>query len=210
MPEDTRTRCFGSPDDPLMMSYHDNEWGVPVHDDRKQFEFLCLESMQSGLSWKTILDKRENFRIAFSNFDPVKVSAYTEADIERLMSDAGIVRNRRKIEAIVNNAHRFLEVQKEFGSFDRYIWQFTGYETLRRDHEHIPAQTPESEALAKDLRARGFKFMGPIVVYSHMQATGQVNDHHPTCFRAPNSRDKDCPTLSLSYVPTLRSYGHLR
>ena len=119
MPDDTRTRCFGSPDDPLMMSYHDNEWGIPVHDDRKQFEFLCLESMQSGLSWKTILDKRENFRKAFSSFDPVKVAAYTEADIERLMSDAGIVRNRRKIEAIVNNARRFLEVQKEFGSFDQ-------------------------------------------------------------------------------------------
>ena len=110
MPDDTRTRCFGSPEDPLMMSYHDNEWGVPVHDDRKQFEFLCLESMQSGLSWKTILDKRENFRKAFSSFDPVKVAAYTDADIERLMSDAGIVRNRRKIEAIVNNAQRFLEV----------------------------------------------------------------------------------------------------
>ena len=189
MPDDNRTRCFGSPDDPLMMSYHDNEWGIPVHDDLKQFEFLCLESMQSGLSWKTILDKRENFRKAFSNFDPVKVAAYTEADIERLMSDAGIVRNRRKIEAIVNNARRFLEVQKEFGSFDRYIWQFTGHETLRRDHEQAPAQTPESEALAKDLRARGFKFMGPIVVYSYMQATGQVNDHHPMCFRAPEQEN---------------------
>ena len=138
MPDDTRTRCFGSPDDPLMMSYHDNEWGIPVHDDRKQFEFLCLESMQSGLSWKTILDKRENFRKAFSSFDPDKVAAYTDADIERLMSDAGIVRNRRKIEAIVNNAQRFLEVQKEFGSFDRYIWQFTGHETLRRDYEASP------------------------------------------------------------------------
>ena len=187
MPDDNLTRCFGSPDDPLMMSYHDNEWGIPVHDDRKQFEFLCLESMQSGLSWKTILDKRENFRKAFSNFDPVKVADYTDADIERLMSDAGIVRNRRKIEAIVNNAQRFLEVQKEFGSFDNYIWQFTGHGTLRRDYEQVPAQTPESEALSKDLRARDFKFMGPIVVYSHMQATGQVNDHHSTCFRAPQS-----------------------
>ena len=185
MPEDTRIRCFGSPDDTLMMSYHDNEWGIPVHDDRTQFEFLCLESMQSGLSWKTILDKRENFRKAFHNFDPVKVAAYTDADVERLMADPGIVRNRRKIEAIVNNARRFLEVQREFGSFDRYIWQFTGHETLRRDHANPPPQTPESEALSKDLRARGFKFMGPVVVYSHMQATGQVNDHHPTCFRAP-------------------------
>ena len=185
MPDDNLTRCFGSPDDPLMMSYHDNEWGAPVHDDRKQFEFLCLESMQSGLSWKTILDKRENFRKAFANFDPVKVAAYTDADIERLMTDAGIVRNRRKIEAIVNNAQRFLEVQKEFGSFDNYIWQFTDNKVLRRDYDEVPAQTPESETLSKDLKARGFKFMGPIVVYSHMQATGQVNDHDPTCFRSP-------------------------
>ena len=185
MPDDNLTRCFGGPDDPLMMSYHDHEWGVPVHDDQKQFEFLCLESMQSGLSWKTILDKRENFRKAFDNFDPAKVAAYTDADIQRLMSDAGIVRNRRKIEAIVNNARRFLEVQQEFGAFARYIWAFTGDATLRRDHRNPPPQTPESEALSKDLRARGFKFMGPIVVYSHMQATGQVNDHHPTCHRAP-------------------------
>ena len=149
MPDDNPTRCFGSPDDPLMMSYHDNEWGVPVHDDRKQFEFLCLESMQSGLSWKTILDKRENFRKAFSSFDPEKVAACTDADITRLMSDAGIVRNRRKIEAIVNNARRFLEVQKEFGSFDHYIWQFTGHETLRRDHEHMPARPPSPRPLPR-------------------------------------------------------------
>ena len=185
MPDQDLPRCFGSPDDPLMMSYHDNEWGIPFHDDRKQFEFLCLESMQSGLSWKTILDKRENFRKAFANFDPAKVAAYTEADIERLMTDAGIIRNRRKIEAIINNARRFLEVQKEFGSFDAYIWQFTDNKVLRRDYEEVPAQTPESVTLSKDLKARGFKFMGPIVVYSHMQATGQVNDHDPTCFRAP-------------------------
>ena len=161
MPDDNLTRCFGSPDDPLMMSYHDNEWGIPVHDDRKQFEFLCLESMQSGLSWKTILDKRENFRKAFSNFDPEKVAAYTDADIERLMSDAGIVRNRRKIEAIVNNAQRFLEVQKEFGSFDHYIWQFTGHETLRRDYEQVPAQTPESEALVQRPPCTGLQVHGP-------------------------------------------------
>ena len=185
MPNHQQTRCFGSPDDLLMMSYHDNEWGVPFHNDQKQFEFLCLESMQAGLSWKTILDKRENFRKAFANFDPEKVAAFKDADVQRLMSDAGIIRNRRKIEATINNARRFLEIQKEFGSFDAYIWQFTGNKVLRRDHETMPAQTPESEALSKDLKARGFKFMGPIVVYSHMQATGQVNDHHPTCFRAP-------------------------
>lgn len=185
MPDQNLTRCFGSPEDPLMMSYHDKEWGIPFHDDQKQFEFLCLESMQAGLSWKTILDKRENFRKAFANFDPEKVAAFTDADVQRLMSDAGIIRNRRKIEATINNARQFLEIQKEFGSFDNYIWGFTDHKTLRRDHETMPAQTPESEALSKDLKSRGFKFMGPIVVYSHMQATGQVNDHHPTCFRAP-------------------------
>ena len=185
MPDQNLTRCFGAPDDSLMTSYHDNEWGIPFHDDQKQFEFLCLESMQAGLSWKTILDKRENFRKAFANFDPVKVAAFTDADTERLMSDAGIIRNRRKIEATINNAQRFLEIQKEFGSFDNYIWGFTDNKVLRRDYEEVPAQTPESEALSKDLKSRGFKFMGPIVVYSHMQATGQVNDHHPTCFRAP-------------------------
>ena len=189
MPGQDLTRCFGSPDDPLMMSYHDNEWGIPFHDDRKQFEFLCLESMQAGLSWKTILDKRENFRKAFANFDPVKVAAFTDTDVQRLMSDAGIIRNRRKIEATINNAQRFLEIQKEFGSFDNYIWGFTDHKILRRDYETMPAQTPESEALSKDLKSRGFKFMGPIVVYSHMQATGQVNDHHPTCFRAPKLED---------------------
>ena len=161
MPDDNRTRCFGSPDDPLMMSYHDNEWGIPVHDDLKQFEFLCLESMQSGLSWKTILDKRENFRKAFSNFDPVKVAAYTEADIERLMSDAGIVRNRRKIEAIVNNARRFLEVQKEFGSFDRYIWQFTGHETLRRDYEQSPRPDPRIRGPVQRPPRPGLQVHGP-------------------------------------------------
>ena len=161
MPNDQQTRCFGSPDDPLMMSYHDNEWGIPFHDDQKQFEFLCLESMQSGLSWKTILDKRENFRKAFANFDPEKVAAYTDADIQRLLSDAGIIRNRRKIEAIINNARRFLEVQREFGSFDTYIWQFTGNKVLRRDHETMPAQTPESEALSKDLKGPGLQIHGP-------------------------------------------------
>ena len=187
MPDDNPTRCFGSPDDPLMMSYHDNEWGIPVHDDRKQFEFLCLESMQSGLSWKTILDKRENFRNAFANFDPDKVAAYTDADIERLMGptqESSATGARSRPSSTTPDAS--LRSRRNSVPSPNYIWQFTGHETLRRDYEQVPAQTPESEALVQGPKeARGFKFMGPIVVYSHMQATGQVNDHHPTCFRAP-------------------------
>ena len=189
MAEDSITRCFGTTEDPLMMSYHDNEWGVPLHDDQMQFEFLCLESMQAGLSWQTILRKRENFRKAFDSFDPVKVAAYTDADRERLLADPGIVRNRLKIDSLINNAQRFLEVQKEFGTFDKYIWQFTGHKTLRMPGEvtwdQVPAQTPQSEAMSKDLRARGFKFVGPTICYAHMQAVGMVNDHDSSCFRAP-------------------------
>ena len=184
------TRCFGGLEDPLMMRYHDEEWGVPVHDDRLQFEFLCLEGVQAGLSWQTILRKRENFRKAFHNFDPAKVSNYDDSDRERLLADAGIVRNRAKIDAIINNAQRFLEVQKEFGTFDRYMWQFTGHKTLRKPGvltwEGVPATTPESEAMSKDLKKRGFRFVGPTICYAHMQAVGMVNDHVTGCFRAPN------------------------
>ncbi len=189
MVESQKSRCFGGPDDPLMMRYHDEEWGVPVHDDRLMFEFLALEGAQAGLSWQTILRKRDNFQKAFDNFDLVKVAAYTDADRKRLLADAGIVRNRAKIDAIINNAQRFLEVQKEFGSFDRYIWQFTGHKTLRRPgpltYENLPAQTPESEAMSKDLKKRGFRFVGPTICYAHMQAVGMVNDHLTDCFRAP-------------------------
>ncbi|MFC1729215.1 DNA-3-methyladenine glycosylase I [candidate division KSB1 bacterium] len=182
-----KKRCDWVPlDDPLYVKYHDKEWGVPVHDDRKIFEFLLLEAMQAGLSWRTILVKRDNFRRAFRDFDPEIVAAFDEIDIERLMSDAGIIRNRAKINASVNNAHRFLEVQGEFGSFDAYIWRFVGNNPIRnrfQTHKEIPASTPESDALSADLKKRGFKFLGPTTVYAHMQAAGMVNDHTTGCFR---------------------------
>ena len=187
--ERQKTRCFGGPNDPLMTSYHDEEWGVPVHDDRLLFEFLALEGAQAGLSWQTILRKRESFREAFDDFNPEKIATYAEADRTRLLANDGIVRNRLKIEAIINNAQRFLEVQKEFGAFDRYIWQFTDYKTLRTPgvltFENMPAKTAESEAMSKDLRARGFRFVGPTICYALMQAIGMVNDHVTDCFRAP-------------------------
>ena len=187
--ETQRTRCFGGPGDPLMTRYHDEEWGIPVHDDRLMFDILALESAQAGLSWQTILNKRENFRKAFDNFDTVKVAAYTDDDRKRLLADQGIVRNRAKIDAIINNARRILEVQKEFGSFDQYIWRFTGHQTLRRHGsitwEDLPTQTPESEAMSRDLKSRGFRFVGPTICYAHMQAVGMVNDHITGCFRAP-------------------------
>ena len=189
MMETQVVRCFGGIQDPLMIRYHDEEWGVPVHDDRLMFEFLALEGFQAGLSWQTILRKRESFRKAFDDFDPVKVAAYTDEDRKRLLADPGIVRNRAKIDAIINNARRFLEVQKEFGSFDRYIWRFTNHKTLRRPGpitmEHMPAKTPESEAMSADLKSRGFKFVGPTICYAHMQAVGMVNDHITQCFRSP-------------------------
>ncbi|MCJ7587271.1 MAG: DNA-3-methyladenine glycosylase I [Candidatus Aminicenantes bacterium] len=181
-----RERCWGAGDDVLMRDYHDREWGVPLHDDRRIFEFLILEGMQAGLSWRTILHKRENFRRAFRNFDPVKVARFTTRDVRRLMADAGIIRNRLKILAAINNALRFLEVRKEFGSFDAYIWSFVGGRPIRnrlRSFKEMPARTPLSDLINKDLKARGFKFVGSTVVYAHMQATGMVNDHLVTCFR---------------------------
>ncbi|MFQ5933944.1 MAG: DNA-3-methyladenine glycosylase I [Dehalococcoidia bacterium] len=172
-----------------MMRYHDEEWGVPVHDDRHLFELLALEGAQAGLSWQTILRKRENFRKAFDNFDPVKVSNYDDSDRERLLADAGIVRNRLKIDAIISNAQRFLEVQKEFGTFDKYIWRFTDYKTLRAPGPvtwgNVPATTPESDAMSKDLKKRGFRFIGSTICYAFMQSMGMVNDHLSICFRAP-------------------------
>jgi len=185
-PKDTRKRCWGELEDRLMRDYHDREWGTPLHDDRKIFEFLILEGMQAGLSWKLVLDKRENFRRAFRGFDPAKVARFTARDVRRLLGDAGIIRNRLKIQGAINNAKRFLEVQKEFGTFDRYIWRFVGGEPLRnklRSFAEMPARTPLSDIVSKDLKARGFKFVGSTVVYSHMQATGMVNDHLVTCFR---------------------------
>ncbi len=169
-----------------MRDYHDFEWGRPLYDDRKIFEFLVLEGMQAGLSWKTVLDKRENFRRAFSGFDPVKVAAFGARDVRRLLGDTGIIRNRLKIMGAINNAKRFLEVQKEFGSFGRYIWGFVGGKPISgrlKSFADMPAKTPLSEAISKDLKARGFQFVGPTVIYSHMQATGMVNDHLVTCYR---------------------------
>jgi DNA-3-methyladenine glycosylase I len=185
-PETRRRRCWGDAGSALMCEYHDREWGTPLHDDRKLFEFLILEGMQAGLSWKLILDKRENFRQAFRGFDPVKVARFTARDVGRLLGDAGIIRNRLKILGAINNARRFLETQQEFGTFDRYIWGFVGGRPLcsgLRSFAEMPARTPLSDAISKDLKARGFKFVGSTVVYSHMQATGMVNDHLVTCFR---------------------------
>jgi DNA-3-methyladenine glycosylase I len=173
-----------------MRDYHDREWGTPLHDDRKIFEFLILEGMQAGLSWKLVLDKRENFRRAFRDFDPDKVARFTARDVRRLLGDAGIIRNRLKILGAINNAQRFLEVQREFGTFDRYIWGFVGGKPLcsgLRSFAEMPAKTPLSDAISGDLKTRGFKFVGSTVVYSHMQATGMVNDHLVTCFRYPGS-----------------------
>ncbi|MFB3092276.1 MAG: DNA-3-methyladenine glycosylase I [Dehalococcoidia bacterium] len=189
MKDQEKTRCFGGPEDPLMMRYHDEEWGIPVHDDCLLFEFLALEGAQAGLSWQTILRKRENYRAAFDGFDPAKIAAYGETDRRRLLANAGIVRNRLKIDATINNAQRLLEVQKEYGSFDRYIWQFTGNQTIRRPGvltmDNLPAKTAESEAMSKDLKRRGFRFVGPTICYAFMQAVGMVNDHITDCFRAP-------------------------
>ncbi len=179
-------RCWGDIESALMRDYHDREWGTPLHDDRKLFEFLILEGMQAGLSWKLVLDKRENFRRAFRGFDPAKVAKFTARDVRRLLGDAGIIRNRLKILGAINNAKRFLEVQKEFGTFDRYIWDFVGGKPVSsklRSFADMPARTPLSDIISRDLKERGFKFVGSTVVYSHMQATGMVNDHLVTCYR---------------------------
>jgi DNA-3-methyladenine glycosylase I len=179
-------RCAWPSDNELMIQYHDTEWGVPLHDDRKLFEFLILEGMQAGLSWQIILNKRAAFRQAFDRFNPRKVARYTEQDVKRLLANAGIIRNRLKINAAINNARRFLEVQKEFGSFDRYIWQFVdGQPIVNRfkSLQEIPAKTELSDTISKDLQQRGFKFVGSTIVYAHMQATGMVNDHTIDCFR---------------------------
>ena len=181
-----RWRCWGEVEDKLMRDYHDREWGTPVHDDRKMFEFLVLEGFQAGLNWMMILRKREAFRKAFKNFDPEKVAKFTARDVERLLRDPGIVRNRLKIESVIANARHFLEVQEEFGSFDRYIWGFVGGRPVQsrlRSFAEMPARTPLSDRISQDLRARGFKFVGSTIVYSHLQATGLVNDHLVRCFR---------------------------
>ena len=170
-----------------MTAYHDHEWGAPIHDDRRLFEYLILDGFQAGLSWRTILYKREAFRHAFDGFDPGRVAGYGAAERRRLLNDAGIVRNRQKVDAAIRNAAAFLGIQKEFGSFDRYLWRFTGRRTLRgraaRRWEDVPTTCPEAEALSADLRERGFSFVGPTIIYAFMQAVGMVDDHMIGCFK---------------------------
>jgi DNA-3-methyladenine glycosylase I len=186
-------RCDWANRSELEQSYHDNEWGVEVHDDRTLFEFLVLEGAQAGLSWSTILRKREGYRRAFDNFDARKISKYSESNVSRLLTNSEIIRNRLKINAAITNARAFLQVQKEFGSFDRYIWQFVNGKPIQnswRKMTDIPSSTPESDAMSKDLQKRGFKFIGPTICYAFMQAVGMVNDHVVDCFRYKELKNK--------------------
>jgi DNA-3-methyladenine glycosylase I len=182
-----KKRCpWVNMNDPLMLAYHDEEWGVPVHDDRKMFEFIVLEGAQAGLSWSTVLNKRENYRRAFAGFDPTRVARFDGKKVEKLLSDPGIIRNRRKIESTVSNARAFLDVQSEFGSFDSYIWSFVGGRPIHnrwKSLSQIPVTSPVAQTLSADLVKRGFRFLGPVICYSHMQAVGMVNDHLVDCFR---------------------------
>lgn len=182
-----KTRCAWVPaDNELYIKYHDEEWGVPVHDDKTWFEFLVLESAQAGLSWLTILKRREGYRAAFANFDPAKVATFTEEKIQELLHDERIIRNQAKIRVTVNNAQKFLEIQKEFGTFDDYMWQWVDGKPIvnaRKTIAEVPAVTPLAEKISKDLKKRGFKFLGPTIIYAHMQATGLVNDHTIGCWR---------------------------
>jgi DNA-3-methyladenine glycosylase I len=181
-----KTRCPWCGDDPLYRQYHDTEWGVPVHDDTKLFEFIMLEGAQAGLSWITILRKREAYRRAFADFDVERVARFGASDVQRLMADAGIVRNRLKIESAIGNARAFIEVQESHGSFDRYIWDWVDGRPIVntfKSMSEVPALTPLSEKLSKDLKKHGFRFVGPTIVYAHMQATGMVNDHLVGCYR---------------------------
>jgi len=179
-------RCSWCGNDELYIKYHDEEWGVPVFDDRKQFEFLVLESAQAGLSWITILRKREKYRKAYDDFDPVSVANYGEEKVQELMRNEGIVRNEKKIRASINNAKRFLEIQKEFGSFCNYIWGFVDHKPVINNWKSVldlPAKTELAERISRDMKKRGFQFLGPVIIYSHLQATGLVNDHVVDCFR---------------------------
>src|SRR5438477_3298252 len=188
---DARRRCPWCLGSAQYLRYHDEEWGVPVHDDRRLFEFLILEGAQAGLSWSTILGKRGNYRRAFARFDPAKVARFGAREVNRLMADAGIVRNRLKIESAIGNARAFLEVRRAFGSFDAYLWGFVDgrpLQTRRRSMKQVPARTPVSDALSKDLKRRGFRFVGSTIVYAFMQAVGMVNDHLTSCFRRAQLR----------------------
>lgn len=189
----TLVRCTWCGSDPLYVAYHDEEWGVPVHDDRRLFEMLILESAQAGLSWITILRKRENYRAAFDGFDPVRVAAYKARDVRRLLADPGIVRNRLKIEAAIRNARGALEIQEEFGSLDDYLWRYVDHAPVQNAHEslsEIPARTARSDAMSKDLKKRGFNFVGSTICYAFMQAVGMVNDHVVGCHRYRALRGK--------------------
>lgn len=184
------------PNDPLFEAYHDEEWGVPVHNDRVIYEFLVLETFQAGLSWRTILHKRKNFRKAFAQFDEKKIARFTSRDVNRLMKDAGIIRNKQKILAAINNAKQFMEIQKEFGSFSTYMWSWVNKRQIvhkPKKTTDIPVHTPEAVAWSKDLKKRGFQFLGPTVVYAHMQATGMVNDHLTTCFVRTRTTKHELP-----------------
>lgn len=179
-------RCTWCIKHQIETDYHDNEWGVPVRDDQKHFEFILLDGFQAGLSWLTILNKRENFRKAFSNFDYKKVAKFSPKKCEKLLENPGIIRNKLKVKAAVTNAIAFMEIQKEFGSFDAFIWQFTNFKTIQNkwtDREQVPASTPESDAMSKALKKRGFKFVGSTICYAYMQAAGMVNDHTVDCFK---------------------------
>ncbi|MCF3944840.1 DNA-3-methyladenine glycosylase I [Oceanobacillus alkalisoli] len=179
------TRCSWVTDEPIYIVYHDEEWGRPVHDDRKFFEMITLEGAQAGLSWITILKRRENYRKAFDDFNVERISRYSESKIEELLQDAGIIRNRKKIESVIRNAQAFLRIQEEFGSFNAYIWQFVGGKPIVNHwdkQEDVPTKTKESEAMSKELKKRGFTFVGPTILYAFMQATGMVNDHTKECF----------------------------
>ena len=201
-------RCEWANKDGLYISYHDHEWGVPIHDDRSLFEFLVLEGAQAGLSWSTILRKREGFRRAFDNFDAKKVSRYSEADVSRLLVNSEIIRNRLKINAIVTNARSFLRVQEEFRSFDRYIWQFVNGRPIQNSWKkmtEIPSGSSESEAMSKDLKKRGFKFVGTTICYAFMQAVGMVNDHVTGCFRYDQLKNRSERNGSVHRIATKTS-----
>jgi DNA-3-methyladenine glycosylase I len=178
--------CDWPENNPLMIDYHDKEWGEPVHDDRKHFEFMILDAFQAGLSWAIIMNKREGFRKAFDHFDVEKIARYDEKKIQELLKDPGIIRNQLKIRATIHNAQKFIEIQQEFGSFNNYVWQFTGHKTIHNQWtslKQIPATSPESDAMSNDLKKRGFKFVGSTICYAYMQAAGMVNDHLEVCFR---------------------------
>ena len=195
-----KNRCTWCGNDPLYMAYHDEEWGIPVHDDRLLFEFLILEGAQAGLSWLTILKKRENYRKAFHDFDEERIANYSTTDVQRLLADSGIVRNRLKIESVIKNAQGVIEIKKEFGSLDKYFWAYVNDRTIQnqwKSLKEIPAKTTLSEMMSKDLKKRGFNFVGPTICYAFMQAIGMVNDHTTDCFRYKKIKQLDA-SASLS------------